>query len=417
MLIPQVIRTKITPPTLPTRVLHRQRVMQVLDEVRHYRLTLLQASAGFGKSTSLTSLAHGGNPVIWYQVTEDDNDLFVFLLHLLHATQLALPQIDKLPIPLLEDWDNIQDPLPMVEIIHQYLNALSGSLTESTILVLDDIHVVANVPEIAHALDRLISLAPSDLKILLSSRLPIKLPNLTRWQAHGDVLSIDHTTLKFTRDEIADLFLRQYKYELTDDEVDSLTQLTEGWAIALQLAWQSLRSGAVASIKDVMNMGGKSLSNLFEVLTHEVMHQQPEDIQDFLRVSAALRVMTPEACDALRGSSDSEAILDYLRQHELFVVDLGEDGLRYHHIFHRYLRGQADAELYRIWHKRAAQYYQEQGDSDTAIYHLFIAEDHNQAATLLSTFGHSLLTQVLPELPGSGRITMILWNMNLDSTL
>ena len=391
MLIPQVIRTKITPPTLPARVSHRQRVAQVLDEVRHYRLTLLQASAGFGKSTSLTSLAQGPNPVIWYQVTEDDNDLSVFLLHLLHATQLALPQINKLPIPLLEGWDNIQYPLPMVEIIHQYLNALSGNLTNPTILILDDIHLVLNVPEIAHALDRLISLAPSNLKILLSSRLPIKLPNLTRWQAHGDVLSIDHNILKFTPDEIADLFSQQYDYELSQDQVESLAELTEGWAIALQLAWQSLRSGAAASIEDVMKKGAKSLSNLFEVLTHEVMNQQPVDIQEFLRLSAALRVMTPEACDALRDSSDSEAILDHLRQYDLFVVDLGEDGLRYHHIFHQYLRGLSDAAQCQTLHKRAAEFYQEGADTDGAIYHLFLAEDYNHAATLLNTYGARLL--------------------------
>ncbi|MBC8332295.1 MAG: transcriptional regulator [Anaerolineae bacterium] len=391
MLIPQVIRTKITPPTPSVRDLYRQRVALALGEAIHYRLTLLHASAGYGKSTALTSLAQGDRPIIWYQITEDDNDLFVFLLHLLHATQLALPHIDNLPIPLIEGWDNIQDPLPIVEIIHQYLNALSSSLTEPTILVLDDIHLVADVPEIAHALDRLIGLAPSDLRVLLSSRLPVQLPNLSRWQVRGDVLSIDHNILKFNRDEISVLFAQQYDYKLTESEVDSLTQLTEGWAIALQLAWQSLRSGAVASIDEVMNRGGKSLGSLFEVLTQEVMQRQPEDIQEFLRISASLRVMTPSACDALRDASDSEALLDYLRRHELFVVDLGEGGLRYHHIFHRYLRGQTDAKQRQAWHQRAALYYQKYADFDTAIYHLFLAEDENQAANLLNSFGARLL--------------------------
>ncbi len=391
MLISQIIRTKITPPRPPARVLHREGLIKALDDVSSYRLALLQANAGYGKSTALTTLAQGSKPVIWYQITEDDNDLFVFLLHLLHATQLALPQIEKLPIPLLEGWDNIQDPLPIVEIIHQYLNALSGSLTEPTILVLDDVHLVADIPEIAHALDRLIGLAPSNLTMLLSSRLPITLPNLTRWQARGDVLTIDHNLLKFTRDEISALFSQQYEHKLTETDVDTLTRLTEGWAIALKLAWQSLRSGAVTSIEDVMNISGKSLSSLFEVLTHEVMQRQPEDIQDFLLLSATLRVMTPQACDALRGSSDSATILDHLRQHELFVVDLGDEGLRYHRIFHRYLRGQTDAEQCRTWHQRAAQYFRENEDFDSAIYHLFLAKDENQAGALLNTYGTRLL--------------------------
>jgi len=395
MLIPQVIRTKITPPTPPARILQRRRLADALGEITHYRLSILQASAGYGKSTALTSLAQE-KPVIWYQITEEDNDLFVFLLHLLHATQVAIPHIDNLPIPLLEGWDNTQDPLPMVEIIHQYLNALSGGLDELTILVLDDIHLVANVPEIAHALDRLIGLAPSELKILLSSRFPIKLPNLSRWQSRGDVLSIDHNTLKFTRTEISDLFTKQYEHELSEDEIDSLIQLTEGWAIALQLAWQSLRIGAISSIEDVMSKGAKSQSNLFEVLTYEVMQQQPEDIQEFLRISATLRIMTPKACDALRCSSDSAAILEHLRHHELFVVDLGNEELRFHHIFHNYLRDLTEADQLKIWHQQAAKYYQDQGDIDSAIYHLFCAEDYYQAATQLSTYG--------PRLLGMGRL-------------
>ncbi len=390
MLIPQVIRTKIIPPTPPARILQRPRLFRALDEIAHYRLTLLQANAGYGKSTALTSLAQE-RPVIWYQITEEDNDIFVFLLHLLHATQVAIPHIDTLPIHLLEGWDNIQDPLPMVEIIHQYLNALSGSLNQLTILVLDDIHLVANVPEIAHALDRLIGLAPSELKVLLSSRFPIKLPNLTRWQSRGEILSIDHNTLKFTRDEISLLFKKQYDHELAIEEIDSLTQLTEGWAIALQLAWQSLRSGAIASIEDVISKGAKSQSHLFEVLTYEVMQQQPEDIQVFLRISATLRIMTPEACDAIRGSSDSETILEHLRQHELFVVDLGNEGLRYHHIFHQYLLGLSAEDQLRGWHQLAAKYYQKHSDIDSAIYHLFRAENHHQAATLLGNYGPRLL--------------------------
>ena len=390
MLIPRVIRTKITPPTPSARVLQRSRIVEAFAEIPYYRLTLLQASAGYGKSTILTSLAQEKS-VIWYQVTEEDNDLFVFLLHLLHATQLAIPDIESLPIPLLEGWDNTQDPLPMVEIIHQYLNALSGSLDDPTILILDDVHLVADIPEIAHALDRLIGLAPSELKVLLSSRLPIKLPNLPRLQARGDVLFIDHNTLKFTKDEIFELFAQQYDHKLAAEEVESLAKLTEGWAIALQLTWQSLRSGAVTSLEDVLSRGAKSRSSLFEVLTHEVMQHQPEEIQEFLRISATLRVMTQTACNAIRESTDSAEILEHLRQHELFVVDMGNGELRYHHIFHRFLQGQTDLDQRKSWHKKAATFYQEQKDTDSAIYHLFLAEDFHQAATLLGTYGPRLL--------------------------
>jgi LuxR family transcriptional regulator, maltose regulon positive regulatory protein len=396
MLIPQIIRTKISPPRTSARALERERVTKAFDEIKNYRLTLLQASTGYGKSTSLTYLSQTLNPVIWYQVTEDDNDLFVFLLHLLYATQLALPTIDGMPIPLLEGWDNIQDPLPIVEILHQYLNALSSGLDKSTILILDDIHLVMDVPEIAQALDRIISLAPSNLSILLSSRMPVKLPNLSRWQAHGDVLFIDQNNLKFTEQEISDLFNLHYKNDLSDDDVAKLFQLTEGWAIALQLIWQSLRSGAVSNIDEVIKSSSQSLSHLFEVLTHQVMHQQPNDIQEFLQISATLRIMTPEACNALRQKEDSDTLLAYLRQHELFVANVGEtadhqSGLRYHPIFHQFLRDQSNRERSTAWHISAAHHFIELRNFDTALHHLVQAQDYNQAAQLLSSYGSQLL--------------------------
>lgn len=391
MLIPPIIQTKISAPVSSARILDRSRVIAELEEIRNYRLTLLQASAGYGKSTSLTHLPGIYPAIIWYQISDEDNDIFVFLLHLFYATQLALPTLNDIPIPLLEGWDNLQDPLPMVEIIHQYLNALSNGLSESCLLVLDDIHLVLDTPEISQALDRIISLAPAKLNILLTSRIPVKLPNLSRWQAHGDVLFIDQNVLKFTSEEIAHLFEQHYKHALSADEVRQLFQLTEGWAIALQLIWQSLRSGAIRSIEDLINHGTDSLNHLFKVMTYQVMEQQPQEIQDFLLVTSTLRIMTTAACDALRDKTDSRAQLEYLRQHELFVVSVGDFGWRYHNIFHQYLQGQSTDEERQAWHQKAAVYYQENENLDTAIHHLFLAQNYDQAAKLLSNYSTRLL--------------------------
>jgi len=71
---PQVIRTKIIPPRPSNRTLVRPRVQELLSEAQNYRLTLLQAGAGYGKSTALSTLASGHAPLIWYQVYEEDSD-------------------------------------------------------------------------------------------------------------------------------------------------------------------------------------------------------------------------------------------------------------------------------------------------------------------------------------------------------
>ena len=95
-----VLRTKISPPRVGARTLERPRLSRLLAEALNHRLTLVQAGAGFGKTTALAGLA-GGPPLIWYQLMEEDRDPLVFLLHLCHASRLALPDLSQLPIALL----------------------------------------------------------------------------------------------------------------------------------------------------------------------------------------------------------------------------------------------------------------------------------------------------------------------------
>ena len=325
----QIIRTKIAPPRKSARFLTRPRVNRALAEALNYRLTVLQAGAGYGKSSALTELVKENCDVIWYHVTREDSDPLVFLLHLCHATQSAIKDIKGLPTALLEAWDGSRGPLPSEEILHQYLNALSEIPSKPALLVMDDVHLAVNTAEFTHLLDRVIGLAPPGFQIALSTRPILKLPNLSRWRSGGEVLDLDKSLLAFTDDEISDLFVDCYNYEITAEEAQRLSTVTEGWAIALQLIWQSLRTGAAASIEDALDRQVSSVSSLFEVLANEVLTQQPRDVQDFLWASAALRVMTSQACDAVLGRTDSASMLNYLRRQELFVVDLGDEGLRY----------------------------------------------------------------------------------------
>ncbi|MDZ7843404.1 MAG: BTAD domain-containing putative transcriptional regulator [Anaerolineales bacterium] len=393
MIYQEILQTKISPPALSSRVLRRGRVEDQILESARYRLTTLQASAGCGKSTVLAALANNQVeefPMIWYQLGKEDSDVPTFIHYLLHATRRVFPNLKGLPFQLLQGWDTTQGPIPSQLFIDHYINALC-ELAEPVWIILDDIHLVLENDEIALLLDRLISLAPIQVHFLLSSRSPIILPNLFRWQSQGEVLNLDQSILSFTFQEIQDLYQLQYNYELTLPEIQALLQETDGWALALQAIWQSLRTGAVSSIEEALSYQASTMENLFTVLIHEVLEKQPEDIQDFLLSSATLRVMTAEACDALRNSGDSKAMLDYLIRQDLFLVNLGNDSLRYQHIFHRLLRQGADEEQRKIWHGRAAEYFAAQGDCESAIYHAFHARKYDRVAQFLMEHGAELL--------------------------
>lgn len=391
-----ILRTKIIPPPRAVRTLTRPRVSEVLQSALDYRLTILQAGAGYGKSTALAELAADIQPV-WYQMGDEDSDPLVFLFHLLHAAKEALPTLDNLPISYLESWDAAQGILPWKAILDQFINALSLQSEQPILFIFDDVHLVLEGGEVPHILDRFIGRAPANVHTLLSGRPDISLPTLSRWRSRGEVLSLDQHMLTFTAQEISSLFTNQYRLDLTSEEVDALLTYTEGWAIALQLIWQSIRSQSSSALEFPPQWQADTLDSLFDVLAQEVFSRHPADIREFLLVTATLRDLNPNACDALRRAmgapaNDSASMLAYLRRQDLFVVETAEGTLRYHHIFHTFLRQQATAEQRIQWNRAAADYYLLHKNPESAIYHLLEAKAWKDMAILLDTYAQTLLS-------------------------
>ncbi|HEU0293679.1 MAG TPA: BTAD domain-containing putative transcriptional regulator [Anaerolineales bacterium] len=397
MFLHTVLRTKIIPPPRGLRTLARPRVSQILKQAFDYRLTILQAGAGYGKSTALAELAGETQPVVWYQVSDEDNDPLVFLLHVCHAIQKALPGITDLPIAFLESWEGGQGPLPWRGILDQIINALSNHLVVPALLILDDAHHVTDTGEVPHLLDRLIGLAPANFHVLLSGRPTLTLPNLSRWRAKGEVLFLDQFALTFTTEEITALFVTHYNVELTTEEAEALLSYTEGWAIALQLIWQNLRAQPVPSLDFPSRWQAASLDALFDLLAREVFAGQSSDVREFLLITSTLRDLTPDVCDALRRTvgnlaGDSASMLAYLRRQDLFIVETAEGVMRYHHIFHNFLRQQSTFEQRQGWNRIAADYFSARNDPESAIYHLLEAQAWDAVADMLDIYSGNLLS-------------------------
>lgn len=398
MTVSRLLRTKLIPPPRNARTLARPRVSQILKQALDYHLTILQAEAGYGKSTALAELAAELPNVIWYQAREEDNDPAVFLLQLCHALRQALPTSANLPISFLDEWNGLQGPLPWRRIVDQIINAMVEAPIAQTLLILDDAHFLTESGDLPHILERLIGLAPVSFHVLLSGRPTISLPTLTRWRAQGEVLTLDQAALTFTKNEIATLFSVQYGLELTSEEFDSLLEYTEGWAIGLQLIWQSIRTQSPLTLEFPLSWQSDSLETLFQMLAHEVFERQPADVREFLLVTATLRDLHPKVCDVLLQSagyaaSDSSSMLAYLRRQDLFVVETAGGVLRYHYIFHNFLKQQSSSEKRAEWDRIAAQYFLSQKNPELAIYHLSEAKAWDEVADVLDAYSTALLSR------------------------
>lgn len=413
-----VLHTKLNPPRSPRHTLARPRVEALLRQALDYRLSLVQASTGYGKSTALGQLLNTGMPLFWYTVSEGDADPQQFLAHLITSFRLGLPALADTPLALLQE----TYPGNLRAALDALLNTLNDCITAPSLVVIDDYHFAAPrsssdirpvasegfAPTVGTLMDRFIRYLPNELHIILSSRYPLDLEGLVTWRARGQVLELKREALAFTPPEIAALFREKYNSPLSPLQIDVLADKTEGWPIALQLVWQEMRTKPSTDLGLLLGAGSPSLDTLFEYLARNVLVQQPGQVQEFLLGTSILRELDAEACQALV-TCDCHAILDFLLEHDLFVTVAGhaqsdpsaqvdiegaQAHYRYHHLFHDFLREQAarkEPERLRERHLRAAQYYRDAGNPDEAIYHLHQASAFDESAILIEQSGESML--------------------------
>jgi DNA-binding SARP family transcriptional activator len=393
-----VIQSQLIPPRQRRGVLRRPRLETRLAAVLDHPLTIVQAGTGYGKSTALAALSNTVNRLYWYTVTEPDRDPLLFLAHLICAVERTDPSWCEAALRAAEESGGRVAPVLLTPLI----NALTTGLDEEAVLILDDYHLVADVPEIAALVERLVDYVPPRLHVVVSSRQLPPLASLNRWLVKGQVLSIGRTDLAFTDGEIYALFREQYDYPLSLEQAQALATETEGWAIALQMVWQSLQSGAVSDLDAVLGQHPTSLDALFDYLAQEVLARQPPTVQRFLLTTSVLRQMDGRASDRLLESQGSAARLEELHYGGLFVVSMGDGVYRYHGLFHDFLRtklnqsgrtgygGHGRAEA-RALHRRAAQYYQDARLPEETIYHLLQAEEFIEAACLVQKLGPRLI--------------------------
>lgn len=399
-----VLETKIIPPRANRRTMARTRLVAKLKEALDYRLTILQAPVGYGKTTALVGLAEAAAPanarVAWYSITEDDTDPEHFLAHLIASIQRALPSLSEAPIVALDQVLRSGTERDWRLVIDRLINAIIQSIGETPlVLIEEDYHLISRARVVTDLQERLINYMPPNMHVVVSVRHPLDDPALSVWRARGDVLDIGPADLTFSVDDIKALFADVLGTPLSEADARFVAERTEGFPMALQLVWQALRSGGNAvHVRDVLASSSAastdaspSLNALFDVLTRNVLNQLRPELGEFLRSTSILRVLLPEACDALVASNNATRILQRLHSQGLFIVSVGQRQYRYHALFQDFLRAQLSPSEALALHKRAAAFYRQVGNWPEALYHTFTAGDLDQAAEDLVQYGGQAL--------------------------
>jgi LuxR family transcriptional regulator, maltose regulon positive regulatory protein len=205
-------------------------------------------------------------------------------------------------------------------------------------------------------------------------------------RARGELAEIRAAELRFTADEAASYLNELMGLQLAAQDVAALEGRTEGWIAALQLAALSMQGrDDVAGF--IAGFAGDD-RYVVDYLAEEVLARQPDRIQAFLLQTSILGRLSGPLCDAVTGHGGGKAMLEALDRGNLFLVSLDDRRrwYRYHHLFADVLQARLlDEQPGQVpgLHRRASEWYEQNGERSEAVRHALAAGDFDRAAGLV----------------------------------
>ncbi len=409
----ELLQTKLYIPPLRPNLVPRQHLIERLNQGLQlgHKLTLISASAGFGKTTLVSEWVAGNErPAAWLSLDEGDNDPARFLAYLVTALQ-TLAQSGSTSLSGVEGITaNIGEgvlavlqspqPPPTESILTVLLNEIT-TIPDNFVLVLDDYHVIES-QKVDEALTFFLDHLPPQVHLVIASRIDPSIP-LSRLRAGGKMTEIREDDLRFSLDEVNTFLDKVMGLNLSAENVAALEIRTEGWIAGLQLAALSMqglrRSDEIANFVNRFTGSDRFIQ---DYLADEVLRQRPKGTEDFLLQTSILNRLSGPLCDAVRFTAaeraavtdqkNSQAILETLEAANLFIVPLDNERrwYRYHHLFAELLRQrlhQQQPDSVAKLHVRASSWYEKNGLEIEAFLHAAAANDVERAEHLIEGGG------------------------------
>lgn len=202
-----ITRTKLIVPQRRRELLTRPRLLDLLSDLLDYRLIIIAAPAGYGKTSLLIDFASRFDwPVCWYALDPLDNDLQRFLSHFIHALKIKFPDFGEETLKNLRSTP--ADQLNLDFLISVLTNEIFEIITEYFVIVLDDYHLINANQGIDKFLSEFIQRADDNCHVAITSRRLLTLPDLPLMVARLQVGGLSIEELAFIPEEIHRLAMK-----------------------------------------------------------------------------------------------------------------------------------------------------------------------------------------------------------------
>lgn len=343
------------------------------------------APAGSGKSTVLDSLAaqlrEQGYSCYWISLDASNNDPHNFLRRIWLSLRDVDPEQADTQMALLKA--NKESEL---SARFQALLDMLAVRGRKLALCLDDFHHISNTV-IVSFMNELLRHISTNVSLTIASRTSLPL-DMGRRRVAGSLMEITPAELSLSADEVREYLKVVHGLEIGTQDVEVLHRVTEGWAAGVQLAALAIRN-APAQASHIIGSYSSADQNLKEYLFQTVLRGLPEDLREFLLLTAPLKRLSAALCDAVTQRRDGQLMLEQVESMKLFLIRLDQNNVwfRYHHLFSEFLlhelRRRSPSTVQDVY-LRAAQWNQAEGYLTDAIQNLLDAGQVGKAAELIN---------------------------------
>lgn len=399
----RLIETKLQPPNLTRNNIPRAAVLDALSGAAHVSAYLV-AAPGSGKSTIMRQIydACALNDVRlgWLSLDGRDKTPSQFLGYFCEMLSRA-GVIDQQDVFQQTGLTNAED----IDLAFSLINQAAARVSFPTAVFLDDFQALQDV-QILAGLSGFLDAKSENLRVFIAARAQPELQMQKRVMT-GSFIRLDHESLNFQKSEAEAFFKKSMSENITPEDIEHLLQSTEGWAAGLQIASIS-RKTAAGQLPLIPSEFSGASNQVVQYLSDNVFQTLPDDIQDFLLATAPLNRFCSDLCRHIRGRKGNAAALEWLLDHNLFLVALDNSGtwFRYHHMFAEFLMHTARKTRHHPREdicQRASDWCRNNGLMDEAVDYLLTIGDHPNAAQLIAELSPQLARQK------GDTVTLIRW--------
>lgn len=393
-----ISQIKILVPHRRKELISRPRLLNLLDDLLDFKLIIIAAPAGYGKTSLMIDYASSYDwPIAWLALDQLDRNPARFYSYFIAAIQQRFPAFGEKSIAAMRSMRD--DEINLDYLVTTLTNDIYDNITEHFIFVLDDYHLINQGTQIDEFLSSFLQKVSENFHLVVTSRTLLSLPDLPLLVARSQVGGLSLEELVFRSDEIKKLFAKNNHIQLSDEEAKQFALESEGWVTGLLLTSQMSSKGIGAKNK----ISRASGIGLYEYLAQQVLDQQEVEIQEFLMWSSLIEEFSPYMCKTIIGEAlnierNWHALMEEIIFNNLFVVSVGEDGfwLRYHHLFRDFLQHRMEntfpKETNLIRHK-LADYYTNSEDWERVFNIYSTLGDVDEIISLLEKIGSNFIAR------------------------